>query len=91
MKNQSSSGEAFQNVESGRDSLLQQVVSAANKTLRTKADSELVDQGIDLMFDAGIVATCRHCRLSWRVSRSRFKELEWWSCPGNCKGQASRQ
>jgi hypothetical protein len=71
-----------------RQATLEQVVAAARKTLRTKADAELVNEGIDLMFDAGIVATCRRCRLSWRVSRSRFQQLEWWACPSSCNRYA---
>lgn len=73
-----------------RHPALQQVVSAANRTLRTKADTELASHGIDLMFDAGIVATCRRCLISWRVSRKRFTQFEWWSCPGNCNREAMK-
>jgi hypothetical protein len=85
--NNPSSHQVSESDDARRDMTLRQLVSAANKTLRTRADTELVDEGIDLMFDAGIIARCRRCRLSWRVSRSRFKQIEWWSCPGNCNRQ----
>jgi hypothetical protein len=84
------SGNGIRRQASACDPALQQVVSAANRTLRTKADTELVSQGIDLTFDAGIVATCRRCRISWRVSRNRFKQFEWWSCPSNCNREAMK-
>jgi hypothetical protein len=62
------------------------VIRAAVKTLlRFERDVELPLQGIDLAFDAGVVATCRRCHLSWRVSRRHFSAPSWWSCPTGCR------
>jgi len=40
--------------------------------------------GIELDFDLGIVATCLHCRLTWRVSRQHYRFAAWWTCPSGC-------
>jgi hypothetical protein len=62
------------------------VVLAAVKTLlRSERDVELPAQGIDLAYAAGVVATCRTCHLSWRVSRRNFSAPSWWSCPTGCR------
>jgi hypothetical protein len=79
------STQTIDNQSGPREAELAQVISAAHRTLRTRTTTELATEGIDLMFDEGIVATCRCCRISWRVSRSRFRQIEWWSCPSNCK------
>ena len=43
------------------------VLGAVKTLLRVERDIELPAHGIDLAYDAGVVATCRRCHLSWRV------------------------
>jgi hypothetical protein len=41
--------------------------------------------GIDLLLETGVVARCRGCGVSWRVSRTQYSSLGWWSCPSGCR------
>jgi hypothetical protein len=68
---------------------LRVVLAAVSALLRFERDVELPIHGIDLALDAGVVATCRTCHLSWRVSRRRFSALSWWSCPAGCRRPSS--
>jgi hypothetical protein len=61
------------------------VLRAVKTLLRFERDIELPAHGIDLAYDAGVVATCRRCHLSWRVSRRNFSAPSWWSCPTGCR------
>jgi hypothetical protein len=61
------------------------ILAAVKKLLRGRQDVALPEQGIDLLFDAGVVARCRLCRLSWEVKRSQFSCAGWWSCPSGCR------
>jgi hypothetical protein len=63
---------------------LRHLIAAARRILRTRRDEHVPDAGINLSFDAGIIATCRRCHISWRVSRSHFEHVEWWACPSGC-------
>ena len=63
-----------------------QIILAGVKTLlRSRGSVTLVAAGLDLVFDAGVVARCRACGLSWRVSRNQFGSAGWWSCPSGCR------
>jgi hypothetical protein len=68
---------------------LRVVLAAVSTLLRFERDVELPIHGIDLALDAGVVATCRTCHVSWRVSRRRFSALSWWSCPAGCRRPSS--
>ncbi len=61
------------------------LLAAVRTVLRGKARSELPAHGVDVIFDDGIVAVCRSCRISWSVSRPHLANLAWWSCPGGCE------
>jgi hypothetical protein len=68
-----------------QDAALGAVLAAVKTVLRFEHDIELPVHGIDLAFDAGVVASCRACHLSWRVSRRHFPALSWWLCPAGCR------
>jgi len=61
------------------------ILAAVKRLLRGRTDVQLPEQGIDLLFDAGVVARCRACQLAWEVKRSQFSSLGWWSCPSGCR------
>jgi hypothetical protein len=61
------------------------ILVAVKRLLRGGQDISLPEQGIDLLFDAGVIARCRVCRLSWEVKRSQFSSPGWWSCPSGCR------
>ncbi len=61
------------------------ILAAVKTLLRGRQDVPLPDQGIDLLFDGGVIARCRDCRLSWEVKRSQFSAPGWWSCPSGCR------
>lgn len=61
------------------------LLAAVRTVLRGKTKSELPAHGIDVVFDDGIVAVCRSCRISWGVSRPHLANLAWWSCPRGCE------
>lgn len=61
------------------------ILAGVKTLLRGRRDVSLPDQGIDLLFDGGVVARCRACRLLWEVKRSQFASLGWWSCPSGCR------
>ena len=64
------------------------ILAAVKKLLRGRQDISLPEQGIDLLFDAGVIARCRFCRLSWEVKRSQFSCAGWWRCPSGCRPRA---
>jgi len=64
------------------------ILAAVKTLLRGRKGISLPEQGIDLVFDAGVVARCRACRLCWEVKRSQFSTLGWWSCPSGCRPAA---
>jgi len=65
------------------------ILAAVKTLLRGRQDVPLPDQGIDLLFDGGVIARCRDCRLSWEVKRSQFSAPGWWSCPSGCRNSAA--
>jgi hypothetical protein len=67
------------------DEALEQALSAVRTLLRTSRTVEVAALGIDMLFEAGVVARCRVCRVSWPVSRAHFRHLAWWSCPSGCR------
>lgn len=67
------------------------ILTAVKTLLRGRTDVLLPDQGIDLLFDDGVIARCRECRLSWEVKRSNFRSPGWWSCPSGCRSRATAQ
>ena len=69
---------------SGPSDVLSTILGATRSVMRTHERVELPRHGIDLLFDEGIVARCRACDISWRVSRSRFSQVAWWACPRGC-------
>jgi hypothetical protein len=63
-----------------------EIILAGVKTLlRNRGTVSLPTAGLDLGFDAGVVARCRACGLSWHVSRSQYSSAGWWSCPSGCR------
>jgi hypothetical protein len=65
------------------------ILTAVKTLLRGRKDVSLPEQGIDLLFDEGVIARCRVCRLSWEVKRAQFSSPGWWSCPSGCRHQAA--
>jgi hypothetical protein len=80
------SSEKIDRKVAGGEQLLRLVVSAGHRQLRHRRATEAVDQGVDLVFECGIVATCRRCRLTWRVDGIRDSRTDWWLCPARCSG-----
>ena len=66
---------------------LEAVLAGVKSVVRGYGTVELVTQGIDVTFQNGVVATCRQCRISWRVHTRHFKTLGWWTCPRGCASQ----
>lgn len=62
------------------------VDSARLRPLRNEPAIERTNQGVDLVFECGILAICRRCRLSWRIDGNRHSSSEWWLCPARCDG-----
>ena len=62
-----------------------QILAAVESLLRGRQNVPLPRQGIDLLFDAGVVARCRACELSWPVKHTQFSSIAWWSCPSGCQ------
>ena len=60
---------------------LDTIREAVGRLLRGQERVSLPAHGLDLVFDAGVVARCRACDLSWSVSRKQFGILGWWTCP----------
>lgn len=63
---------------------IEAILEAVNSLLRGQQRIALPGQGIDLMFDSEVVATCRTCNVSWTVKPTQFSSIGWWSCPGGC-------
>ena len=61
------------------------ILAGVKSLLRGQERVELPLQGIDLVFDCGVIARCRACRLTWQVKRSQFSSAGWWACPGGCR------
>lgn len=66
------------------DDQLGDVVVALRELLRSRQMVTVPSRGIDLVFDAGILAACRECGVTWRVSRAHYRQSAWWSCPRGC-------
>ncbi len=60
------------------------ILAAVKSVLRTRHAAPVPEAGIDLMFDAGVVARCRACNVSWHVARTQYKSPHWWACPSGC-------
>ena len=67
-----------------RTESIKPILAAVKTLLRGRKDILLPEHGIDLLFDDGVIARCRECRLSWEVKRSHFSAPGWWSCPNGC-------
>jgi hypothetical protein len=65
------------------------ILTAVKTLLRGRKAVSLPEQGIDLLFDEGVIARCRACRLSWEVKRAQFSSPGWWSCPSGCRHQSA--
>ena len=61
------------------------ILAGVKALLRSRDVVPLPDQGIDLLLDAGVVARCRSCQLSWEVKRTQYSALGWWACPSGCR------
>jgi hypothetical protein len=61
------------------------IIAAARGVLKARQGVSLPEEGIDLLFDGGVVARCRVCEVSWHVSRTQYAARGWWSCPSGCK------
>ena len=61
------------------------ILDAVNHLLAGQHPVMLPRQGIDLLFDSGVVARCRTCGLSWTVKPTQFSSIAWWSCPSGCR------
>ncbi len=71
------------------DDQLGDVVLAIREVLRSRDRVTVPSRGIDMVFDAGILAVCRECGLTWRVSRAHYRHPAWWSCPRACSQAGS--
>ena len=61
------------------------ILAAVRTVLRGRTSVTLPEHGLDVLFDGGIVARCRSCRVCWEVKRSQFKLPGWWACPSGCR------
>lgn len=61
------------------------ILEAVNSLLGGQRCISLPHQGIDLLFDSGVVARCRVCELTWTVKPTQFSSIGWWSCPSGCR------
>jgi hypothetical protein len=68
---------------------LDAVLAGVKLVVRGGNKVELPAQGIDVSFNGAVVATCRHCKVSWEVSTRNFKMLAWWSCPQGCAAKGT--
>ena len=66
------------------------ILAGVKALLRARTSVSLPDQGIDLLFDAGVVARCRSCGVSWEVKRTQYSALGWWTCPSGCSRPGAR-
>jgi hypothetical protein len=66
------------------DDQLRDIVEGLRELLRSRHRVTVPTRGIDLVFDAGILAMCRACGVMWRVSRAHYRQAAWWSCPRGC-------
>ena len=64
---------------------LESILSALKTVLRGRETVAVPDCGIDVMFDSGVIARCRACRVAWTVRRSQFRLPGWWACPSGCR------
>ena len=71
------------------DDQLEDVILAIRELLRSRDRVTVPSRGIDLVFDAGILAVCRECGVTWRVSRAHYRHRAWWSCPRGCSQAGS--
>ncbi len=76
--------------ESEAESGPSRVLAGVRALLRSREAIELPDCGINLAFNAGVVAECRGCHASWPVSRTHYRKASWWSCPNGCRVHAPR-
>jgi hypothetical protein len=67
------------------DEPLAAILDGVKAVLRARTAVSLPDHGIDLLFDAGVVARCRNCQVSWEVKRTQYGALGWWACPSGCR------
>jgi len=61
------------------------ILEAVKSVLHGQHRVALPRQGIDLLFESGVVARCRTCDLSWTVKPTQFSSIGWWSCPSACR------
>jgi hypothetical protein len=61
------------------------ILAGVKDLLRGQASVELPREGIDLLFEEGVVARCRVCELAWAVRNSQFSSPAWWACPRGCQ------
>ena len=61
------------------------ILAGVKALLRARHVVQLPDEGIDLLFDGGVVARCRTCQVSWEVKRTQYSALGWWACPSGCR------
>lgn len=61
------------------------ILEAVKSLLRGQHRVAVPGQGIDLLFDCGVVARCRTCELSWHIKPTQFSSIGWWSCPSGCR------
>jgi len=71
------------------DDQLGDVVVALRDLLRSRDRVTVPSRGIDLVYDAGILAVCRECGVTWRVSRAHYRHRASWSCPRGCSPAGS--
>jgi hypothetical protein len=65
------------------------ILAGVKAVLRARGIVSLPDQGIDLLFDGGVVARCRTCRVAWEVKRTQYSAPGWWACPSGCRRPGS--
>ena len=61
------------------------ILEAVKSVLHGQHRVALPGQGIDLLFESGVVARCRTCDVSWTVKPTQFSSIGWWSCPSGCR------
>lgn len=70
---------------------LQPIHTAVRTLLKGQHEVPVPLHGLDLLFDEGVIARCRRCRVSWEVKRVWFSSLSHWACPSGCSSlEASR-
>jgi hypothetical protein len=83
-----SSGAATANA-TGPAASVDAILSALKALRRNGGHVAVPECGIDLLMDAGIVARCRACEVSWTVRPSQFRVPGWWACPSGCHQRAA--